>query len=148
MRSVVVSVIASAVTSLSVLMVGLEVMAPSRAAAESSIIQARAFMVVDESGKVLASLGDVGGDGNLVIYDHGRTVRVMVSDWGFILRDEHGVTRASWSMNTAAHPLDGPTMFALYDSEGQLIARLSEDSDGLATLALRDKQGNWMQRNP
>jgi hypothetical protein len=148
MRTILVSVLASAITSVCVLLVGAELIAPPRAEAQTSIIQARQLQIVDGAGHLLASFGDVGGDASLLMYDHHGTVRVSVFDYGVALRDEHGVMRSMWATSTASHPLDGPTMLDLWDGDGTLLARLSERPNGLAALEFADGTGKLIQTSP
>jgi hypothetical protein len=148
LRTIILSVLASALTSATVLLVGLALAAQPRAEAQTPIVAAHAFEVVDDAGRVVAYLGSANGEGSLVILDREGTARVRVYDSGVYLDDEHAVNRGTWALTTAGHPLDGASILALSDSEGNVVARLSERSDGQASLAFRNQAGELVTSDP
>src|SRR5207244_3378952 len=111
------SVIASVVTSTLVLAVGLAVLMPKQVEAQSTVIQAKEFDVVDDSGQILATLGSVHGahgtTSTLVMNDQNGITRIFASDGGLVLKDQQGITRSEWVTNTAE--AGGTGMFTLVD---------------------------------
>ena len=149
LRGILVSTLASAITSTAVLVIGLTVFVPSRADAQTSIVQAHEFHVVDDAGHTLASLGGGStGKADLVIFDRNGSLRTLLTEDSVSLVDQHGVTRGLWALSTNADPLDNESVFQLIDGNGNVVARLSEVQSGQAELAFADDTGILVRTDP